>query len=167
MELCYNKIMRFSDSVVISRTALFSKIVLVLAVIIALATGAFALGPVAAGRSDAHVVRSAPTAPSSGRRSDSHDVRSQQGQSRFERRRPAQVIVVPYPAYYYSPYHFALGAAVAYAPFFCLDHGVGFISRVGMIDHLGGTHKYALQDAAAICPENVDTCLFEGVLPLY
>ncbi len=75
--------MRFSDSVGITRTALFSKIVLVLAAIIALATGAFASGPIAARRSDPHVLRSAPTAPSSGRRSDSNDVRPQQGHPRL------------------------------------------------------------------------------------
>jgi hypothetical protein len=167
VELWYNKNMRFSDSAGITRTALFSKIVLVLAAIIALATGAFASGPIAARRSDSHVLRSAPTAPSAGRRSDSNEVRPQQGHPRFQRRRPAQVIVIPSPAYYYSPYHFAVTPAVVNAPFFCLEHGVGFISRVGMIDHLGGTHKFALQHAAAICPEDVDTCIFESVWPLY
>jgi hypothetical protein len=159
--------MYFSDSVGISRTVLFSKIVLVLAAIIALATGAFASGPIAARRSDPHVLRSAPSAPTSGRRSDSNDVRPQQGHPRFQRRRPPQVIVIPSPGYYYSPYHFAARPAVVNAPFFCLEHGIGFISRVGMIDHLGGTHKFALQHAAAICPEDVDTCIFESVWPLY
>jgi hypothetical protein len=134
---------------------------------LALATGVFALEPLAARRSDLHIVRSAPSGPTSAGRRDSNDVRSQQGHSRFQRRRPAQTIVIPYPAYYYSPYHFAARPALVNAPFFCLEHGVGFISRVGMIDHLGGTHKFPLQHAAAICPEDVDTCIFEGVWPLY
>ena len=149
------------------RAVLFSKIVLVLAVLLALATGAFASGPLAARRSDPAIVRSAPSGPTSAGRRDSNDVRSQQGHPRFQRRRPAQAIVIPYPAYYYSPYHFADRPTLVNAPFFCFEHGVGFISRVGMIDHLGGTHKFPLQHAAAICPEDVDTCLFEGVWPLY
>ena len=159
--------MHLSDSVGITRTGLFSKIVLVLAAVIALATGAFASGPLAARRSDPQLVRSAPSVPGSGRRSDSNDVRSQQGHPRFHRRWPVQVIVIPSPAHYYSPDHFAVRPTVVNAPFFCLEHGVGFISRVGMIDHLGGTHKFALQHAAAICPEDVDTCIFESVWPLY
>jgi hypothetical protein len=159
--------MHFSDSLGMAWAVLFSKIVLVLAVFLALATGAFASGPLAARRSDSHIVRSAPSGPTSAGRRDSNDVRSQQGHSRFQRRRPAQTIVIPYPAYYYSPYHFAARPALVNAPFFCLEHGVGFISRVGMIDHLGGTHKFPLQHVAAICPEDVDSCIFEGVWPLY
>jgi hypothetical protein len=159
--------MHFSDRVGISPTVVFSKIVLLLAAIIAFATGAFASGPLAPRRSDPPIVGPAPSAPTSAGRRDSNDVRSQQGHSRFQRRRPAQTIVIPYPAYYYSPYHFAARPALVNAPFFCLEHGAGFISRVGMIDHLGGTHKFPLQHTAAICPENVDTCIFEGVWPLY
>src|SRR5688572_21820982 len=99
--------MHFSDSLAVARRVLFSKIVLVLAALLALATGAFASGPLAARRSDSHIVRPAPSGHNSAGRRDSNDVRSQQGHPRFQRRRPAQTIVIPYPAYYYSPYHFA------------------------------------------------------------
>jgi hypothetical protein len=132
---------------------------------IALATSAFASGAQASRRSDAQV-RQAPSVTSSNRRNDSAEGQSQQRDRGFHRRRRAPVIVVPSPAYYYSPYYIPR-AAVVNAPFFCLEHGVGFVSRVGLIDHLGGTHKIALQHAAAICPDDVDTCLFEGVWPLY
>jgi hypothetical protein len=163
--------MHFSDSLAMARAVLFSKIVLLLAAIIAFATGAFASSPLAARRSDPPIVGPAPSAPAWGRRSDSTDRRSQHRHRGFQRRAPSQVFVVPSPySYYYqyySPYYFAARPALVNAPFFCFEHGVGFISRVGMIDHLGGTHKFLLEDAATICPENVETCVFEGVWPLY
>ena len=141
-----------------------SMIFLAVAAMIAFATSTFASGAQASRRSDPHV-RQAPSVTGSNRRNDSIERHPQRRDSGFRRRR-APVIVVPSPAYYYSPYHIPR-AAVVNAPFFCLDHSVGFVSRVGLIDHLGGTHKFALQHAAAICPDDVDTCLFEGVWPLY
>jgi hypothetical protein len=145
-----------------------NKIVLIVAAaLLALPGEGLASQSVAMRRSDAHLVRSAPGAPTPGGRRDSNDGRSPQGHRRFQQRRPAQVIVIPYPAYYYSPYYFAVRPEAAYAPFLCFEHGVGFISRVGMIDHLGGTHKFALQHAVAICPDEVDTCIIEGVWPPY
>ncbi len=62
-----------------------------------------------------------------------------------------------------SPHgHWYLVAApvVVNAPFFCLLHGVGFISRVGMIDHLSARHRFALETAAALCPQGNKSCLF-------
>lgn len=143
-----------------------SMIFLVVAAAIASATSAFASGAQALRRSDAQV-RQAPSVTGSNRRNDSTEGRPQQRNPVFQRRRRAPVIVVPAPAYYYSPYYFVTRPAVVNAPFFCLEHGVGFVSRVGLIDHLGGTHKFALQHAAAICPQDVDTCVLEGVWPLY
>jgi hypothetical protein len=143
-----------------------SMIFLVVAAAIASATSAFASGAQASRRSDAQV-RQAPSVTGSNRRNDSTEGHPQQRNPGFQRRRRAPVIVVPGPAYYYSPYYFVTRPAVVNAPFFCLEHGVGFVSRVGLIDHLGGTHKFALQHAAAICPQDVDTCVFEGVWPLY
>jgi len=85
----------------------------------------------------------------------------------FQRRHPSRIIVVPAPSYYYSPYYFVPGPAFVNGSFFCLEHGVGFVSRVGFLDHLGGTHKFALEHAAAICPADVDTCVWDGVWRLY
>jgi hypothetical protein len=31
-----------------------------------------------------------------------------------------------------------------------------------MLDHLAGTHKFPLETAAYICPEDVEICLFPG-----
>jgi len=150
-----------------STSRLISRTVLVIAVILASATSAFASGVRTLRRSDPQVTRSAPSITSSNRRGDSTDEHSQRGQRRIQRRRAAQVIVIPSPTYYYSPYYFAARPALVNAPFFCLEHGVGFLSRVGLIDHLTGTHKFGLQHAAAICPDDVDTCIFDGVWPLY
>ena len=68
----------------------------------------------------------------------------------------APVIVV---SPYYYPYYVA-HPVVVNAPFFCLLHETGFISRAGMLDHLAGTHKFALETAASICPEGIESCLF-------
>jgi hypothetical protein len=159
--------MLFSDSARASTAPMISKILVIVAAIIACATWAFASGPGAPRRSDAHAVRAVPNGHGSSRRSDSTDGQPQHRHRGFQRRRPAHVIVVPSPYYYYSPYYFAARPTVVNAPFFCLEHAVGFISRVGLIDHLGGTHKLTLQHAATICPEDVDTCVFEGFWPPY
>ena len=50
----------------------------------------------------------------------------------------------------------------AITPFFCLAHEVGFVSRIGLIDHVSGTHKVPLEYAASICPEEWGGCLFDG-----
>jgi len=49
---------------------------------------------------------------------------------------------------------------VVNAPFFCVLHQQGYISRVGMLDHLAGTHKFPLEAAASIRPAGMDYCLF-------
>lgn len=128
----------------------------------AIASGARGLS-----RFDLHVSRQAPNVAGTNGRNDSTERDRHQRIPGFQRRRPARIIVVPSPTYYYSPYYFVPGPAVVNASFFCIEHGVGFISRVGLLDHLGGTHKFALEHAAALCPSDVDTCLFEGVWQLY
>jgi hypothetical protein len=67
-----------------------------------------------------------------------------------------EILVSPYPYYpYYAP-----PPVVVTAPFFCVLHQVGFVSRAGMLDHLAGTHKFPLQTAATLCPDGADNCLF-------
>ena len=117
--------------------------------------------------SDTHVSRQPPSVASSDIRNGSADRHSHQRSRSSERRRPTRIIVVPAPTYYYSPYYFLPASAVVNASFFCIEHSVGFISRVGLLDHLGGTHKFALEHAAAICPAEVDTCVFDSMWPLY
>ena len=100
-------------------------------------------------------------------RKDSTDKPSDRRIPGFQRRHPSRIIVVPAPSYYYPPYYFVPGPAFVNASFFCLEHGVGFVSRVGFLDHLSGTHKFALEHAAAICPADVDNCVWDGVWRLY
>ena len=79
-------------------------------------------------------------------------------------RRP--VVVVPiyhsYPYYYYSYHPYFVPSVVINAPFFCVLHQDGYVSRVGMLDHLAGTHKFPLDTAAAICPDGSPECIFPG-----
>lgn len=160
MEVCYNDLMRFFGRFSTVRTSMVFLVVVLLAAAPALASGART-----SRRSDTHVSGQAPSIAGSNRRKDSSDRHSHRIPG-FQRRRPATIIVVPPPAYYYPPYYLP-APSVGNASFFCVEHGVGFISRVGLLDHLGGTHKFALEHAAAICPAEVDTCVFEGVWALY
>lgn len=163
MEVCYNDFMRFFGGSMIFRTSI---VFLVVALLTASAPMAMASGARGSRRSDTHVSGQAPSVVSPDRRKDSTERHSHRIPS-FQRRRPARIIVVPPPAYYYSPYSFVPAPSVVNASFFCLEHGVGFISRVGLLDHLSGTHKFALEHAAAICPADVETCVFEGVWAPY
>ena len=163
MEVCYNDFMRFFGGSTTGRTGI---VLLVVALLMASAPWAMASGARGSRHSDSHVSGQAPSVAGSNRRKDSSE-RHLHRNSGFQRRRPARIIVVPPPAYYYSPYYFVPAPWVVNASFFCLEHGVGFISRVGLLDHLGGTHKFALEQAAAICPPDVETCVFEGVWALY
>jgi hypothetical protein len=163
MEVCYNDFMRVFGG---SKTVRTSIVFLVIALLTASAPWAMASGARGSRRSDTHVSGQTPSVANSNRRKDFTE-RHSQGIPGFQRRRPSRIIVVPSPAYYYSPYYFVPAPSVVNASFFCLEHGVGFISRVGFLDHLGGTHKFALEHAAAICPPDVETCVFEGVWALY
>lgn len=68
---------------------------------------------------------------------------------------PPVLVISPYgPAYYVPP------AVVVTQPFFCVFHNDGFVSRVGLLDHLAGMHKIPIDAAATICPDGVDSCVF-------
>ena len=65
------------------------------------------------------------------------------------------LVISPYgPSYYVPP------AVVVTSPYFCVFHNDGFVSRVGLLDHLSGTHKIPLDAAATICPDGVGSCVF-------
>lgn len=65
------------------------------------------------------------------------------------------VVISPYgPAYYLPP------TVVATAPYFCVLHNDGFVSRVGLLDHLSGMHKIPLGSAATLCPDGTASCIF-------
>jgi hypothetical protein len=78
-----------------------------------------------------------------------------------------------YPYYYYQPYHPQVLVVSPYgpsyilpqtvvvtSPYFCVLHNDGFVSRVGMLDHLAGTHKIPLDAATSLCPDNGGSCVF-------
>lgn len=78
-----------------------------------------------------------------------------------------------YPYYYYQPYYSPVlvvspygpsyilpPAVVVTSPYFCVLHNDGFVSRVGMLDHLAGTHKIPLDAAASLCPDHGGSCVF-------
>jgi len=68
---------------------------------------------------------------------------------------PPPVVISPYPHYFYVP-----PPVVATTPFFCILHNHGFVSRVGLLDHLSGMHRIPLDSAASICPAGAEHCIF-------
>jgi hypothetical protein len=68
------------------------------------------------------------------------------------------VVVSPYSQPYYLP-----PTVVVTWPFFCALHNEGFVTRVGLLDHLAGTHKIPLEATPVFCPDGSGTCVF----PLY
>ena len=73
----------------------------------------------------------------------------------YWRNYPPPVIVSPYPHYFYVP-----PPVVATTPFFWLFHNHGFVSRVGLLDHLSGRHRIPLDGAASLCPDGAENCIF-------
>lgn len=78
---------------------------------------------------------------------------------------PSIVYYVPYPAPVlvispYGPSYYLPPTVVATAPFFCALHNDGFVSRVGLLDHLSGRHKIPLDAAANLCPDGGASCVF-------
>ncbi|HZA53902.1 MAG TPA: hypothetical protein VE616_06615 [Candidatus Udaeobacter sp.] len=71
------------------------------------------------------------------------------------------IAVPPYTYPYYYPYYVPSTLVVS-SPFFCLAHHVGYVSRIGMLDHLNGTHKIPLETAVHVCPEGNETCIIDG-----
>ena len=68
---------------------------------------------------------------------------------------PPVLVVSPYaPAYILPP------AVVVTAPYFCVLHNEGYVSRVGLLDHLAGTHKIPLNAATNLCPDGGASCVF-------
>ena len=78
-----------------------------------------------------------------------------------------------YPYYYYQPYYPQVLVVSPYgpsyilpptvvvtSPYFCVLHNDGFVSRVGMLDHLAGTHKIPLDAATSLCPDHSASCVF-------
>ncbi|MGH7797135.1 MAG: hypothetical protein ACREQ2_19910 [Candidatus Binatia bacterium] len=68
---------------------------------------------------------------------------------------PPVVVISPYSHYFYVP-----PPVVVTTPFFCVLHNHGFVSRVGLLDHLSGMHRISLHDAASLCPDGVENCIF-------
>jgi len=67
---------------------------------------------------------------------------------------PQVIVVSPYaPAYVLAP------TVVVTSPFFCVLHNDGWISRIGLLDHLSGTHKIPLDAAANLCADGT-SCIF-------
>jgi len=68
---------------------------------------------------------------------------------------PAVVVVSPYaPAYVPPP------TVVVTSSFFCALHNEGWVSRIGLLDHLSGMHKISLNAAADLCPDGGASCVF-------
>jgi hypothetical protein len=68
---------------------------------------------------------------------------------------PPVLVVSPYaPAYLLPP------TVVATSPYFCVLHNEGFVSRVGLLDHLAGAHQIALDAALSLCPDGAASCMF-------
>jgi hypothetical protein len=48
------------------------------------------------------------------------------------------------------------------SPFFCIDHGRGFMNQAGFLDHLRGPHRISLENGLAFCSEAGSSCIFPG-----
>lgn len=68
---------------------------------------------------------------------------------------PPAVVISPYGPAYYQP-----RVVEVTAPYFCVLHNAGFVTRAGMVDHLAGTHKFPLESAAYFCPESMESCIY-------
>ncbi|HEX9661026.1 MAG TPA: hypothetical protein VGB27_01965 [Candidatus Binatia bacterium] len=77
----------------------------------------------------------------------------------YYRHDPRSVIIIR--PFTYHPY-FAPVTVVTSEPFYCHVHHVGFVSRVGFLDHVSGTHKIPLETANSICADGDESCVIEG-----
>ena len=68
---------------------------------------------------------------------------------------PPVVVISPYAQSYILP-----PTVVVNEPYFCVLHNEGFVSRVGLIDHIAGTHKIPLDAATNLCPDAGGSCVF-------
>ena len=67
---------------------------------------------------------------------------------------PQVIVISPYAATYVPA-----PTVVVTAPFFCVLHNEGWVSRVGLLDHLSGMHRIPLDAAANLCPDD-GGCIF-------
>jgi hypothetical protein len=67
---------------------------------------------------------------------------------------PQVIVISPYAATYVPA-----PTVVVTSPFFCVLHNEGWVSRIGLLDHLAGMHKIPLDAAANLCPDGTD-CIF-------
>lgn len=95
------------------------------------------------------------------------------GRARHKHRHPGGRPIYPY-TYYYQPYvppvlvvspyggsYYLPPTVVVTQPYFCVLHNEGFVSRIGLLDHLSSSlHRIPLDAAALICPGGVDSCVF-------
>jgi hypothetical protein len=72
---------------------------------------------------------------------------------------PRSIIIITPSAYY--PYSTPV-TVVTSEPYYCHMHHVGFVSRVGFLDHISGTHKIPLETADSICTDSNESCIIEG-----
>jgi hypothetical protein len=77
----------------------------------------------------------------------------------FYGQNPRSVVIITPSAYY--PYYGPV-SIVTSEPFYCHMHHVGFVSRVGFLDHISGTHKIPLETANSICTDSNESCIIEG-----
>lgn len=68
---------------------------------------------------------------------------------------PPVLVVSPYGHSYILP-----PTVVVNERYFCVLHNQGFISRVGLLDHLAGTDKVPLEAATRLCPDTGGSCVF-------
>lgn len=74
---------------------------------------------------------------------------------RYQHYYPPLVVISPYSYSYYVP-----PTVVATTPYFCVLHNEAYVSRIGLLDHLAGTHKVPLDAAVSLCPHGATTCIF-------
>jgi len=67
---------------------------------------------------------------------------------------PPVVVVSPYAQSYILP-----PTVVVNEPYFCALHNQGFVTRIGLLDHLAGTHKIPLDATTNLCPDD-GSCVF-------
>ena len=72
---------------------------------------------------------------------------------------PRSIIIITPSSYY--PYSLP-AAIVTSEPYYCHMHHVGFVSRVGFLDHISGTHKIPLETANSICTDDKESGVIEG-----
>jgi hypothetical protein len=68
---------------------------------------------------------------------------------------PPTIVISPY----FQP-DYRVPTVVVTSRYFCVLHNEGFVSRVGLLDHLAGTHKVPLDAAASFCPDGIAACIF-------